>query len=214
MNKLLLLSGIKDLLFVVKSSTEYNIGFVCCKMDSQTKFLLQTQNVCLNDLELLVQAYYFLCSQKSEIFLDQGTFPQSRNFSTVKEFFPSQRTSYGQGNLHGQETFLQSWKLSTLKELFLNQGTFQQSWKFSTKFFEKKKMIKEISHKQEKFSAKKKFSFIKEVFHKQTFLHSQENFLQTKIKKNVTFFSTQDSKRFHTPKIINTFHDTSFFYTP
>ena len=75
-------------------------------------------------------------------------------------------------------------------------------------------MIKEISHKQEKFSAKKKFSFIKEVFHKQTFLHSQENLLQTKIKKNVTFFSTQDSKRFHTPKIINTFHDTSFFYTP
>ena len=131
MNKLLLLSGIKDLLFVVKSSTEYNIGFVCCKMDSQTKFLLQTQNVCLNDLELLVQAYYFLCSQKSEIFLDQGTFPQSRNFSTVKEFFPSQRTSYGQGNLHGQETFPQSRNFSTIMETFHTQGTFPQSRNYS-----------------------------------------------------------------------------------
>ena len=198
MNKLLLLSGIKDLLFVVKSSTEYNIGFVCCKMDSQTKFLLQTQNVCLNDLELLVQAYYFLCSQKSEIFLDQGTFPQSRNFSTVKELF------YNHGNFPHSRNF------SSIKELFSSRVNFPQSF-FKKK---KKKMIKEISHKQEKFSAKKKFSFIKEVFHKQTFLHSQENFLQTKIKKNVTFFSTQDSKRFHTPKIINTFHDTSFFYTP
>ena len=47
-------------------------------------------------------------------------------------------------------------------------GNFPQS------FLEKKKiyLIKEISHKQEKFSAKKKFSFIKEVFHKQTFLYS------------------------------------------
>ena len=139
MNKLLLLSGIKDLLFVVKSSTEYNIGFVCCKMDSQTKFLLQTQNVCLNDLELLVQAYYFLCSQKSEIFLDQGTFPQSRNFSTVKEFFPSQRTSYGQGNLHGQETFPQSRNFSTIMETFHTQGTFPQSRNFSA--------VVEIFHK-------------------------------------------------------------------
>ena len=205
MNKLLLLSGIKDLLFVVKSSTEYNIGFVCCKMDSQTKFLLQTQNVCLNDLELLVQAYYFLCSQKSEIFLDQGTFPQSRNFSTVKEFFPSQRTSYGQGNLHGQETFPQSRNFSTIMETFHTQGTFPQSRNFSAgvnfqksflKKKKKKKMIKEISHKQEKFSAKKKFSFIKEVFHKQTFLHSQENFLQTKIKKDVTFFPLKIQKGF------------------
>ena len=152
-----------------------------------------------------------------ELFHNQETFPLSKNFSPVKELHMVKEISMVKKLFHSQGTFLQSWKLSTLKELFLNQGTFQQSWKFSTKFFEKKKKKKKkkkITQKKKKFSAKKKFSFIKEVFHKQTFLHSQENFLQTKIKKNVTFFSTQDSKRFHTLKIINTFHDTSFFYTP
>ena len=61
----------------------------------------------------IIKHIIFFCSQESkfltvkELFYNQGTFTQSRNFSTVEELF-------------------QSWKFSTVKECFQNQGNFPQ----------------------------------------------------------------------------------------
>ena len=89
------------------------------------------------------------------------SFPQSRNFSPVKKLF------------HNQGTFSQSWKSSTIKELF-------QSWKFS--------IVKEILNKnnlldQRNFPQTMTFSTVKEISHKNFFLikqifHKQESFPQ------------------------------------
>ena len=141
-----------------------------------------------------------------ELFHNQETFPLSRNFSPVKELHMVKEISMVKKLFHSQGTFLQLWKLSTLKELFLSQGTFQQSWKFSTKFFEKKKT--------RKIFCKEKIFFYQGSFSQTNIFTQPRKFSANENKKECNFFSTQDSKRFHTPKIINTFHDTSFFYTP
>ena len=48
MNKTLLLSHIKELIFVLKSLIEYNIDFIYSKKSKHTKFLLSTQKTSLN----------------------------------------------------------------------------------------------------------------------------------------------------------------------
>ena len=65
------------------------------------------------------------------------SFPQTRNFFTVKKGF------------HNQGTFLQSRNISTVIEIFhnknlLDQRNFLQARKFSTKTFS---LIKEVFHK-------------------------------------------------------------------
>ena len=64
------------------------------------------------------------------------SFPQSRNFSTVKEI------------LYSQEIFPQPRKLSTVKKLFYSEGIFPQSKNFSTKNFY---LIKEIFTNKDMF---------------------------------------------------------------
>ena len=66
MNVLLLLSHIKGFIFVLKSTIEYNIDFIYCKLTSCSKIKIHALIV-----SELFQTYYF-CSQES-------------NFSTVKE---------------------------------------------------------------------------------------------------------------------------------
>ena len=165
MNKVLLLSHIKSLIFVLNSFIEYNTDFIYCKKGKQTKFLFQTQKICLNGLNNSIffqncQTHFFFCSQESkfstakEIFLDQGTFPQSKKLSLIKELFPSQ------GN------FPQLRKFSTVIEIFHSQINFS---------------VMEIFYKQENFRQEILY-LIKEVFHKERFLHTQTNFLQAKVR--------------------------------
>ena len=133
MNKHLLLSCIKTLTFVLKSSTEYNIHFIYHKKGKQTKFLHQTQNICLPGFKVSIcfqnyQSHYFFCSQENkfstvkEIFLDQEIFPQSRKFFLIKEFFHSQ------GNLLQKKIYL-------IKEMFLKQTKFSCQGNFPQKQF-------------------------------------------------------------------------------
>ena len=68
---------------------------------------------------------------QKEIFLDQGNFPHSWNFSFIKKFF------------HCQGMFLQSNSFSTVKEFFHNKGISPQSKKFS--------LIKEFLYIQRSF---------------------------------------------------------------
>ena len=152
MNKHLLLSRIKGLIFVLKSSTEYNTDFIYSKKGKRSKFLLYTQNIYLNGFnastffKIVRPTYYFFCSQEStfsiakEIFLDQGIFPQPRKFSLIKE-------------------------------ISRKQGSFPQQRKFSTKNFPQKKFPQ-----TRKFSTKL-FFFDQESFHKLRFLQSQKYFL-------------------------------------
>ena len=143
MNKLFLLSHIKGLIFVLKSSIEYNIDFIQRKKGEQTKSLLQTQNIYLSGFNTNIcfqnyQTYYFFCSQVSKfsivkkIFLDQIIFPQSMKFPWIKEFSRKFSTK----------------KLFLMKESFHKQGGIPQSKKFSTR---KCYLIKEIFKKQRSF---------------------------------------------------------------
>ena len=106
MNKPFLYSCIKGFIFMLKS-TKYNIDFIYCKKGKRIKFLLQTQNICLNGFNASIcfqnyWTYYFFCSQErqfstaKEICLDQGIFPQSKEifhkkFYLIKEIFHKQR---------------------------------------------------------------------------------------------------------------------------
>ena len=84
---------------------------------------------------------------------------------------------------------------STVKELFHSQETFPQSRNFST--------VMEIFHSHESFpqtrdfSANKSFTLTKEVSQKQILLHSQNNFLRTKIKKVATLLTFKIQKVSH-----------------
>ena len=108
MSKRLLLSHIKGLIIVLKSSTDYIIYSVYCKLSFCSKiktYALKVSKV----LDLL-----FFSAVK------EVGFPQLRSFSTVKEFFPN------------QIIFSQSRKFSTVMEILCNQLTFPQSMNFST----------------------------------------------------------------------------------
>ena len=125
-----MLSRVKALVFVRKSSTKYNIDFIYHKKGKQTKFILQTKNICLNGFSTSncfqnQQTYYFFCSQESKfslikkLFLSQGTFPQWNNFLTVKELFQKQKS------------FPQKKKKYLIKEIFYKQESFLQTKTFS-----------------------------------------------------------------------------------
>ena len=120
------------------------------------------------------QTYYFFYSQESkfsavkELFHNQGSFSQSRNFcyGTVVNI------------LHGQGDFLRknlTWsrKFSTKNEFFYCQGN----------FLLEKNLLDQKCFLQTGNFFTKFFSLIMKVFYKQRFLHSQKNFLQTRIKK-------------------------------
>ena len=87
MNKFLflLLSRIKGTKFELKSYIEYNIDFIYHKKVKWTKFLFYIKN-----------RWFIFCSQENEfstvqiIFLNQGIFPQSKQFYLTKEYFHSQ----------------------------------------------------------------------------------------------------------------------------
>ena len=91
MNKILLLSRIKGLIFVLKPSTEYITYFIYRKKGKSTKFLFQIKNIFPKRFNVSI-CYYIFCIQEStfstvkETFLDQAIISQSRNFSTVKKF--------------------------------------------------------------------------------------------------------------------------------
>ena len=115
MNKLLLPSCTKGLIFVLKSSTEYNIDFIHCKL-----IFCSGIKICV--LMVSNWIYNFFCSQESKfftVFSKFFKFPQSRKFSLIKEFF------------HGQRIFPQSRNFSTVKKFSHNQGIFPQSRNFS-----------------------------------------------------------------------------------
>ena len=62
------------------------------------------------------------------------SFPQSRNFSTIKELFHSQGTFPKSKKLfHSQGTFPQSCKFYTIRELLHSRENFSQFRKCSTK---------------------------------------------------------------------------------
>ena len=127
----------------------------------------------------IIRHIIFFCSKKvsfpqssnfstvKEVFYSQETFPQSSNFSTIKELF------------HNQGTFLQSRnlstikKFSTIKELFCNQRTFPQSWNFST--------TKELFQNQGT-------STVMELFHSRRNLLQKDFILSTKFSTNNEVF--------------------------
>ena len=97
---------------------------------------------------------------QKEIFLDQGNFPHSWNFSFIKKFF------------HCQGMFLQSNSFSTVKEFFHNKGISPQSKKFS--------LIKEFLHIQRSFPWSRNFSTVKKFFYRQL-IFLQSSFPKKKI---------------------------------
>ena len=107
--------------YVFMFSTENSINFIYRKKGKQTKFLLQTQTICLNGFNTSIcfqsyQTYWFSADKKAN-------FPSLRNFSTAKELF---------NNL---ETFPQSKNFSTVKEIFHSHGNFPQIRKLFTRNF-------------------------------------------------------------------------------
>ena len=110
MNKLLLLSRIKGLIFVLMSSAEYNIDFIYHpphkKKAGELSFYstFKTYVLIVSTLAFafkIIRPIIFQQSRKkvfynfstiTELFHSQGTFPLSRNFSTVKELFHSKGT--------------------------------------------------------------------------------------------------------------------------
>ena len=118
-------------------------------------------------------------STVKKIYLDQGTFLQSKNISTVKNNFPS------------QANFPQSWKSSTNEKLFLKNLL---SWlrKFSTN---NKVFRKDFFSWSRKFSINKKvfrmksFYLFRDIFHKQIFLNSRKNFWKERSKRFTNIFN-------------------------
>ena len=116
MNKHLLLSCIKKLIFVLKSLSEHNIDFLYWKKGSKVSFcfrlkrhILMVSTLALFSklLDLLFlsavkkvnfpQSRNFSTSKK--MFLDQGNFPETRKFSTNKSFSLSKEVFFSQENL-------------------------------------------------------------------------------------------------------------------
>ena len=95
MNKILLSSRIKRLIFMLKSSIEYNI-LPTTKKASKLSFWTRLQIFVLMvsmlafDFKIIRPTIFSNFSTVKEFFLDQEIFPQSRNFSLIKEFFHSQ----------------------------------------------------------------------------------------------------------------------------
>ena len=124
MNKLLLFSRIKGLIFVLKSSTEYNIDFIYCKLS----FWYRIKIYVLMVLRLL-DLTFFAAKKVS--------FPQSRKFALTKQFF------------HNTGMFPQSRTFSTIKEYFHSQGILPQSRNFPTTkeiFHKKISTSKDVLH--------------------------------------------------------------------
>ena len=86
---MLLLSRIKVSIFVLTSSTEFNINFIYHKKGKRTKFLFQTQNICLNDLTV---AFVLKITRPIIFFaVKKVSFPHSRKIFLMKELFHCQR---------------------------------------------------------------------------------------------------------------------------
>ena len=132
-----MLSRIKVLLFVLKSCTEYNTDFIYHKK-RQVNYVSVIDSKYVSMVSTLAFAFkvftHIICFTVKKV-----SFPQTRNFFTVKKGF------------HNQETFLQSRNISTVIEIFHKQWGFLQSRKFSTT---KIYLIKEIFYKQESFLQK------------------------------------------------------------
>ena len=186
MNKLLLLSRIKRLIFVFKSSTECNVDFVWPKKDkwiifcSRFKiyaFMVSTLTFASKITRpIIFSAVKF--STVKEFFHSQRNFPQLRKFSTVKKFF------------HSQGNYPHSRNFSTVKEFFHSQRIFPQKFfTWSRKFSQTRtcSTVNETFHKK-LLLAQGNFPQNREVLHNIFFL-DQGSFLQTKI-----FFHKQRSK--------------------
>ena len=136
---------------MLKSSTEYKIDFIYPKKATEL-------NRCLNGFNISIAFKVIRANIFSAV--KKVSFPQSRNFSSFKKLFHSQKTSVKE-LFHSLGNFPHSRKFSTSKELF-HSGNIPQSRNFFT--------VKEFLH-------------VKEVFPKQSVLHRQKSFLETKIKK-------------------------------
>ena len=154
---------------------------------SQIQFLFEIQNICLNGLKVGIcfqnyQTYYFFYSQESkfstikELFLSQGTFPQSRTFLTVKELLSWSSCGY----------FAWSRKFSTKKSYLINK-IFHKKMKFST--------VKEIFHKKKNYLIKKNF-YKQEIFSQNFFPWSWKFSTNKDFYTVKTFFCKQWSKGF------------------
>ena len=123
MNKLLLLSHIKGSLFVLKSSPEYNIDFIYRKKKASKLRFCSSFKIYV----LMVSTLAFVFKIIRPIIFSavkKVSFPRSRNFSIVKEFFHSQ------GIFSQSRNFPQSRNFSTVKEFFHSQVNFPQTRKF------------------------------------------------------------------------------------
>ena len=113
MNKLSLLSRPKSLIFMFKSSTEYNTTAIYLRfylLQKKVSELSSSSMVSTLFAFTIVRLVTFSTDKKSkfsqftvkEIFHNQVNFPQSSTFSAVKQIFHSE------GNFQQSKTFLQT----------------------------------------------------------------------------------------------------------
>ena len=134
MKKLLLLLCIKALIYVLKSSGEYNIDITYCKLGFYSRIKINVLIASKLLDPLCLRKYVFHCQQ---------FFPQSGNFPTIKKFFHTVKELF-----QSKAIFAQSRNVSLVKTFFRNQIIFPWSRHVST--------AKEIFHK--KFLQTKKLS--------------------------------------------------------
>ena len=129
----MLLSSIKGLIFVFKSSTEYNTDLIYHKKGRWTKFLFYIHVLRFQQQLLLTKLLdqLFSLQSRKQVSHSQGTFPQSRNFFTVKELFQSRNFFTVKELVRSQGTSSKSRNFSTIKETFHSCRDFPQSKRFS-----------------------------------------------------------------------------------
>lgn len=119
---MLLLSHIKGLILVLKSSTEYNTELRFCSIIKRYVLMVSALAFTFKiNRPFAFSAIKKVCFPQSrklssikELFHSQGNFPWWKNFSTVKEIFLKQGC-FLLKKLLGQGNFLQTRKISTKK---------------------------------------------------------------------------------------------------
>ena len=141
-----------------------------CKYIEKKKIVFRHVNDHLGDFSSDESNVCFSCL-KSLLFMFKSStecsFPQSRKFSLMKEFFYSQET-------FPQKNFTWSRKFFTTEEVFHTKNLLDEKIFNNQENFPRNKFLQTT-----KFSSKM-FSLMKEVFRKQRLLH-----IQKKIKKDL-----------------------------
>ena len=141
-----------------------------CKYIEKKKIVFRHVNDHLGDFSSDESNVWLSCL-KSLLFMFKSStecsFPQSRKFSLIKEFFYSQET-------FPQKNFTWSRKFFTTEEVFHTKNLLDEKIFNNQENFPRNKFLQTT-----KFSSKM-FSLMKEVFRKQRLLH-----IQKKIKKDL-----------------------------